>query len=233
MTKVRGRIGLLAQRQKDYVTIRLRIPLGKLTAEQMEGISQIIEEYGDGYAIPTIRKSLEIPWVRFEDSNKVLKELRKMGLSAGSCGRKVRTIVACAGLGHCIHSHRNLEKMYYKLLGNYYMKDTPTKFKISLSGCHLACNHPYINDFGIIATEDGFSILVGGKGGRHPQFGKLIVEGVSEEEVFNILDKTLEYFRKYAQGRERIYEVIKRNGVDHFRGYVLEGVKAWPRDSKN
>ncbi len=221
MTKVRGSFGLLAQKQKDYVTIRLQVPRGKMSSEQMKGIAEVLETYGKGYAIPTIRKGLEVPWIRFEESPEAVDELKKLGLSAGSCGTKVRTIVSCAGMDHCIHSNVDMENMHQRLLDRYYEKDTPTKFKIALSGCHRACSHPYINDFGVIADERGFTILVGGKGGRHPGFGEVLVEGLSEEGVFKVLDATLKYFREHAQGKERINEVISRNGLDHLREHVL------------
>ncbi|MFQ5815479.1 MAG: hypothetical protein ACE5G7_03165 [Candidatus Hydrothermarchaeaceae archaeon] len=225
MTKLRGGIGLLAQRQMDYVTIRLQVPRGVLTAEQMDGIANVLDGYGRGYAIPTVRKGLEVPWIRFEDAPEVIDEFKKLGLRAGSCGTKVRTIVACAGMDHCIQSAGDVGGIYQRLQDHYYERDTPTKFKISLSGCPMACSQPHINDFGIIAGEEGFSILVGGKGGRHPKFGEVVVEGISGEDVFKVLDASLAYFREQAQGKERISEVINRNGLKHFREYVLKEVE--------
>ncbi|MEE9594391.1 MAG: hypothetical protein V3V92_03230 [Candidatus Hydrothermarchaeales archaeon] len=225
MTKLRGGIGLLGQKQKDYITIRLLVPRGRLTAEQMDGVAEVIERYGRDYAIPTIRKGVEIPWIRLEDAPEVIEKFKGMGLLPGSCGTKVRTIVVCAGMDHCVRSLVDVEGMYERLNDRYYERDTPTKFKISLSGCARACSHPHINDFGIIAGEEGFSVLVGGKGGRHPGFGELIVEGVSEDDVFKALDASLAYFREHAHGKERINEIIKRNGLDHFKGFVLKAVE--------
>ncbi|MEE8167310.1 MAG: 4Fe-4S binding protein [Candidatus Hydrothermarchaeales archaeon] len=290
MTKLRGGMGLLAQSQKDYVTIRLQVTRGKLSIEQLNGIADVLDNYGKGFAIPTIRKGLEIPWIKFEDSPKVLEEFKKLGLKAGSCGTKIRTIVACAGMDHCPLGLVDIEGAYAKLKDEYYERDTPTKFKISICGCPMACSHPHINDFGIIgrirpkiiaekcdgcgicarvckgeeaeakykveqdaivegnppkidydrcigcglcmrscpreaiaAEEAGFALFIGGKGGRHPRFGEEVVGLVSEEEMFRILDKTLKYFKKFAQGKERIVEVINRKGIEHFKNYVLEG----------
>ncbi len=224
MTKLRGGMGLLAQKQKDYITIRLQVPRGRLTAGQMDGVAVVLDKYGRGYAIPTIRKGLEVPWIRFEDAPDVLEEFRKLGLRAGSCGTKVRTIVACAGMEHCTQSTVDVEEMYQRLKDHYYERDTPTKFKISLSGCAQACSHPHINDFGIIAGERGFSVFIGGKGGRHPKFGDLVIENVTEDEVFKVLDATLAYFREHAQGKERISEVIEKKGLEHFKASALKEV---------
>jgi len=225
MTKLRGGIGLLGQKQKDYITLRLLVPRGMLTAEQMEGIAEVIEKYGRDYAIPTIRKGLEIPWIRVEDTPAVIEKFKGIGLLPGSCGTKVRTVVVCAGMDHCVRSLTDVEGMYHRLNDRYYERDTPTKFKISLSGCARACSHPHINDFGIIAGKEGFSVFVGGKGGRHPGFGNLVSEGLTEEDVFKVLDASLVYFRENAQGKERINEIIARNGMENFNGFVLKEVE--------
>lgn len=225
MTKLRGGLGLLAQKQKEYITIRLQVPRGRLSAEQIEGIAKVLDRYGKGYAIPTIRKGLEVPWIRFEDAPAAVEEFRKLGLSPGSCGTMVRTVVACAGMDHCPHRTVDVEEMYQRLVDRYYQKETPTKFKISVAGCGMACSHPHINDFGVIASEKGLAIVVGGKGGRHPKFGEVVVEGVSHDDVFRVLDATLAYFREHARGKERICEVIERQGIDHFKERVLNGVK--------
>lgn len=225
MTKLRGGLGLLAQKQKEYITIRLQVPRGRLSAEQIEGIADILDSYGRGYALPTVRKGLEVPWIRFEDAPKAVEEFRKLGLSPGSCGTMVRTVVACAGMDYCPHSTVDVEEMYQLLVDRYYQKETPTKFKISVASCRMACSHPHINDFGVIASEKGFAIVVGGKGGRHPKFGDVVVENVSHDDVFKVLDSTLAYFKEHAHGKERINEVIERQGLEHFKDSVLKGVK--------
>ncbi len=223
MTKLRGGVGLLAQKQKDYIIIRLQVPNGKLTSEQMEGIGGVLDKYGRGYAVPTVRKGIEIPWIKFNDANEVVAEFKKLGLRAGSCGTRVRSVVACAGLEHCKNCEVDAKAMYERLVDRYYERDTPTKFKISLAGCSKACSHPHVNDFGIIGHENGYSLVIGGKGGRHPSFGHHIVDGLSEEEVFGVLDRSLSYFKERANGKERIGEVIKRNGIEGFKDHVLRG----------
>jgi dissimilatory sulfite reductase (desulfoviridin) alpha/beta subunit len=283
MTKLRGGEGILAQDQKEYVTLRLLVCPGYLSSEQLRMLADVAEKEGRGNIIITTRKGVEVPWIRFENAKELSAELEMVGLPPGSCGRKVRAVVACAGTERCPFVLFNVDELCSKLIQKYYGKQTPTKFKTSIAGCPNSCSNPYINDFGVIGaelpklTEDkcikcgvcarvcrgdaittkkdglpvidfdkcihcgwcikncpsqalepdkkGFSITVGGKSGRIPELGTKIVDTVSEEELFKILENTFDYFEKHAKGRERIGKIVKRMGVDHFKSEVLKGLE--------
>jgi dissimilatory sulfite reductase (desulfoviridin) alpha/beta subunit len=279
MTKLRGGEGILAQEQKDYVTLRLLVSPGYLSSEQLRALADVAESEGNGKIILTSRKGVQIPWIRFENANDVSNKLEMVGLPPGSCGRKVRTIMTCAGTDRCPFVLYNVDELCNKINQKHYGSKTPTKFKTSLAGCPNSCSNVFINDFGVIGAEiprlikekcikcgscarlcrgnaidlgldglplinfddciqcgwcimncpsgalvsdkKGFSIIVGGKSGRVPLLGTKIAELVSEEELFDILDKTLQYFWKYAEGRERLATVLGRNGIEHFKKEVL------------
>ncbi|RMF88868.1 MAG: 4Fe-4S dicluster domain-containing protein [Methanobacteriota archaeon] len=282
MTKLRGGEGILAQKQKEYVTLRLLVCPGYLSSEQLRKLADIAEREGRGKIIITTRKGVEVPWIRFENAKDVSAELEMAGLPPGSCGRKVRAVVACAGTERCPYALYNVDELCTKLTQKYYGRQTPTKFKMSISGCPNSCSNPAINDFGVtgamtprlveescikcgvcarlcrgdaitqsegeapvidhdrcihcgwcikncpsralVAERSGFSITVGGKSGRIPELGMKIADVVSEEGLFQILENTFAYFERYAEGRERIGKIIRRMGVDHFKGEVLRGV---------
>ncbi len=281
MTKLRGGEGIIAQAQKEYVTLRLLLSPGYLSAEQLRTLADIAEREGRGNIILTSRKGVQVPWIRFENAKEVSSELEMVGLPPGSCGRKVRAVMTCAGTDRCPFVLYDVDEMCRKLIKGYYGKETPTKFKMSLAGCPNSCSNPYINDFGVVGAEiprlvedrcikcgscarlcrgdaidlkeddtpvidfdkciqcgwcikncpsqalvsdrKGFSVIVGGKSGRIPKLGSKIVDIVSEEELFRILDSTLAYFKQNAKGRERLSEIIKRNGIEDFKEKVLTG----------
>lgn len=282
MTKLRGGEGILAQDQKDYVTLRLLLCPGYLSSDQLRALADIAEREGNGKIIITMRKGVEVPWIRFENAKDISAELEMVGLPPGSCGRKVRAVVACAGTERCPFLLFDVDELCSRLTQKYYGRQTPTKFKTSLAGCPNSCTNPYINDFGVIGAEipkleeekcikcgicarlcrgdaittekdglpvidfdkcihcgwcikncpsealvtdkKGFSITVGGKSGRVPELGTKIVDVVSEEGLFKVLENTFDYFEKYTEGRERLVKIIKRKGIEHFRGEVLKGV---------
>ena len=298
MTKIRWTSGILAQKQREYTTMRVPVS-GRITSEQMDKMADIAERDGKGIVLLTIRKSIEIPWIKYDQSLKVQKELQGAKLEIGSCGRSVRTVVRCASTGRCPFEVIDVEKKYQEITDRYYGRSTPTKFKTSVSGCANACANPYINDFGIVgkahpkidfmkcdkcykcveacrggvfATEEGipevegaitqeaitigedwmpridydkcidcgwcisncppgaleaervgYGIYVGGRGGRYPKFAHEVARFVSEGELFRILEGTIEYFRKFAEGRERLVLVLERLGIEHYNEHVLKG----------
>ncbi|MFQ6120483.1 MAG: 4Fe-4S binding protein [Methanosarcinales archaeon] len=70
-------------------------------------------------------------------------------------------------------------------------------------------------------NKSGYTILVGGKMGRHPQLGHKIVELVNEEKLFELIDKTLDFYDQYGEKGERFGETINRVGLDKFKEEVL------------
>jgi dissimilatory sulfite reductase (desulfoviridin) alpha/beta subunit len=280
MTKLRGGEGILAQDQEKYVTLRLLVSPGYLNSDQLKALADIAKKEGNGKIILTSRKGVEIPWIKFEKAKSLSAELEMVGLPPGSCGRKVRTIMTCAGTDRCPFVLFNVDELCNKLNQLHYGKETPTKFKMSLAGCPNSCSNVFINDFGVIGAETprlieekcikcgscarlcrgdaielgadevpeidfnkciqcgwcikncpskalesdkkGFNIIVGGKSGRVPELGTKVAELVSEDDLFELLERTLEYFRKYAEGRERLVTVIKRKGLKHLNREVFE-----------
>jgi dissimilatory sulfite reductase (desulfoviridin) alpha/beta subunit len=283
MTKLRGGEGILAQNQKDFVTLRLLVCPGYLSADQLRVLADIAEKEGRGSIILTTRKGIQVPWLKFENAKEISAQLEMAGLPPGSCGRKVRAVVACAGTERCPFALYDIDALCSKITQKYYGRQTPTKFKTALAGCPNSCSNPYINDFGVIGAEiprleegscikcgacerlcrgdaittmedglpmidfekciqcgwcikncpshaltpdkSGYSITVGGKSGRIPALGSKIVDVVSEEDLFKILENTFSYFEKYAEGRERIGKIIARMGIDHFKSEVLKNIE--------
>lgn len=64
-------------------------------------------------------------------------------------------------------------------------------------------------------AKEGFTIFVGGKVGRKPRMGIRILKTVSEPAMFEVLERTVAYYREYALEGERIIDVIDRCGIDH------------------
>jgi dissimilatory sulfite reductase (desulfoviridin) alpha/beta subunit len=83
--------------------------------------------------------------------------------------------------------------------------------------CILACPKD-----AIVASSTGYTIFCGGKVGKFPRNGTRITEVSSEEKVYDIVNRTIEYYRKNGGKNERLGDVMDREGVESFRDSVLK-----------
>jgi len=146
--------GILKQRQKGYFILRTRIPGGYLKADMLPRFMRIAKIYGRGYIHISTRQGIEIAWIRAGDIDKLLKELKKLGIEKGACGPRSRNIVACPGSSVCRFGFVDTEKLAAKLNKDFFGLDVPKKFKIALSGCMNSCSKPQENDIGFMAQGE-------------------------------------------------------------------------------
>jgi dissimilatory sulfite reductase (desulfoviridin) alpha/beta subunit len=71
------------------------------------------------------------------------------------------------------------------------------------------------------AERTGCTIFVEGSMGRKPRHGIKLIELADERQLFSILGKTVEYYRKYGLDGERLGELLDRLGIEKYREEVL------------
>jgi anaerobic sulfite reductase subunit C len=87
---------------------------------------------------------------------------------------------------------------------------------ILCGACIAACRKDAMR-----AEKTGCTIFVGGRAGRQPRQGIKLLELADEEQLFLILEKTFEYYRKEGLDGERLGELIDRLGIEKYRDEVL------------
>lgn len=83
--------------------------------------------------------------------------------------------------------------------------------------CILACPKD-----AIMPSRTGYTIFAGGKVGRFPRDGTRVAEVSTEEEVYDIVNRTIEYYRENGGKDERLGDVMDRKGIDNFRDTILK-----------
>jgi dissimilatory sulfite reductase (desulfoviridin) alpha/beta subunit len=144
--------GFMKQKEKDLFSVRLRVIGGYIRSNQLTKLVEIANKYGKGHLHLTTRQGIEIPYVHFNDFDKLRQELAEVDLAIGACGPRVRTITACQGeiCSHGLISPQELARIIdEKFFGR---SGYPHKFKIGIAGCPNSCTKPYENDFGIMGT---------------------------------------------------------------------------------
>lgn len=146
--------GYIIQEEPEYFTVRLHVSGGFLKSEQLEAIGRIAAKYGRGEVHITTRQGLQIPYVKYYRLGDITKELERIGVPPGSCGPRVRNIIACPGKPECPNANINTKELAGKIDERYFARDLPTKLKIAVSGCPNSCAKSQVNDVGVIGVVE-------------------------------------------------------------------------------
>jgi dissimilatory sulfite reductase (desulfoviridin) alpha/beta subunit len=139
------------QRDDDFFAIRLRLPGGCITADQLMKVAQVSNQYGRGEVRLTARQGIEIPWIRFGEIEAARRELAGAGLALGPCGPRFRTVTACPGLPVCRRALADSQSFALQIDRKFCGLQLPHKFKTTVSACPNACSRPRESDIGFCA----------------------------------------------------------------------------------
>lgn len=146
--------GILKQSQKDYFVLRTRMPAGNLSPAQLNKLAEICERYGRSFIHISTRQEVEIPWLKLADLDSIRKELSEVGIGSGACGPRVRNVISCCGDKYCRFGLVNCQDLAVEMDKEFFGKDNPKKFKISLAGCPNSCAKPQENDIGFMGAVE-------------------------------------------------------------------------------
>ncbi len=140
-----------------FFMVRIRIPNGLLTSQQVRTIADLSANHGNGVADITVRQNIQLHWVRIESLPEVFDQLQAVGLSTtGACGDVARNITGCplAGLDarEIADVSPTVLALNRELAGNPEFYNLPRKFKITVTACPDWCSYPEINDISLTAT---------------------------------------------------------------------------------
>jgi sulfite reductase (ferredoxin) len=216
--------------------VRIRVPNGILTSQQLRAIADLTRRYANGIADLTVRQNIQLHWITIESLPEVLEGLWQVGLNTtGACGDVVRNVTGCPVAGVDADeivdaSPLALEASRF-LAGNAEFYNLPRKFKISLAGCRVWCPYPEINDIGLTAItrrvagkdEVGFSLRVAGGLSTEPYLGARLNAFVRWNQVLPVIKGIVEIFRdsevlREHRERARLKFLFLRHGwtADHF-----------------
>ncbi|MBN1195517.1 MAG: 4Fe-4S binding protein [Methanomicrobiaceae archaeon] len=142
--------GIITERDADYCTVRVRLPAGILSIEQMRGIARIAKKYQAGEVHLTTRQTIEIPHVDHRLITKIARDLSKNGTPLGSERDEIVNITACPGTDRCKYANIDTVTLARDLDSRLFGKEMPVKVRIALSACPYACTSPVLNEIGVI-----------------------------------------------------------------------------------
>ena len=195
----------------DYFMMRIGIPNGILTSNQLRVIGRLARQHGRNLADITVRQAIQLHWLTIESLPEVVDALDAIGLSPkGACGDVVRNVTGCplAGVAadEVIDASPIALEVAQLLTANAEFYNLPRKFKISVTGCPSWCSHPEINDVALTAVEHngqiGFSLRVGGGLSKEPHLAVRLNAFVLPEQALPVIRAVAEIFREQQGLRE-------------------------------
>jgi sulfite reductase (ferredoxin) len=233
--------GIYGQRQGGHnQMVRVKIPYGAMTPEQLDVCAHIAETYSRGWGHITTRQNIQFHFVDLERIPEVMRELAAAGLTTReACGDTVRNVQGCHLAGACPFEVLDIspwaEAAYEHFLRNPLAQRLPRKFKINFSGCQTDCGQAMFNDVGVIATtrttdrgerEAGFRVFIAGGLGANPHPALALEEFTPREELLATLEAVLRVFSNHGNRdnklRARLKWLVDTMGWDELQARILK-----------
>ncbi|MBI2083701.1 MAG: nitrite/sulfite reductase [Deltaproteobacteria bacterium] len=230
--------GIYGQRQEGVQMVRIKIPLGRLNADQLECIADLAETIAHNNAHLTTRQDIQIHYVKLENTIDMMRRLASVGLTTReACGNTVRNVTASPSAGvdpkEAFDVTPYAHALAYHLLRNPINQNLPRKFKVAFDGGGVMTALPLIHDIGLIATmrgnRRGFEVYVGGGLGSYPVVSKKFYDFMPVEDLLRFAESILRVFDRYGErkirAKARMKFLIEKFGFEKFCQLVKEEMK--------
>lgn len=201
-----------------------RVPGGEITPKKLAAIASVATKY-NLYCKITGGQRIDMFGAKKQDLLDIWTELIEAGLESGHAyAKSLRTVKSCVGSSWCRFGIGDSVGMAIRIEERYKSIRGPHKIKGGVSGCVRECAEAQNKDFGLIATEKGFNIYVGGNGGAKPRHSEILAKDVPVDEVIPILDRYLAFYIRTADKLQRTARWIENlpGGIKYLRQVVLE-----------
>ena len=201
-----------------------RIAGGEISADKLIVIGQVAKKY-NLYTKITGGQRIDLFGAKKQDLLNIWSELVAGGMESGHAyAKSLRTVKSCVGTTWCRFGIGDSVGMAIRLEERYKSIRGPHKIKGGVSGCVRECAEAQNKDFGLIATEKGFNIFVGGNGGATPRHSELLAKDVPPDDVVPILDRYLMFYIRTADKLQRTARWVEQlpQGIKYLREVVLE-----------
>ncbi|MFC8046018.1 nitrite reductase large subunit NirB [Nocardia sp. NPDC057353] len=215
----------LANLQKNGTySVVPRMPGGEVTAEQLITIGEVAKEF-DLYVKVTGGQRIDLFGARVEQLPLIWQRLVDAGMESGHAyGKSLRTVKSCVGSTWCRYGQQDSVGMAVLLEKRYRGLRSPHKLKLAVSGCARECAEARGKDVGVIATENGWNLYVGGNGGLTPKHAVLLAGDLDDATLISYIDRYLMFYIRTADRLQRTapWQESLEGGIDYVRSVVCE-----------
>ncbi|MBT8634584.1 nitrite/sulfite reductase [Polynucleobacter paneuropaeus] len=220
--------------QRHAYMLRVAIPYGLLSSEQLRTLANISEKYDRGYGHFTTRQNIQFNWIKLEESPAILADLAKVQMHAiqtsGNCIRNITSDAFAGVAGDEYVDPRpicELLRQWSTLHPEF--AHLPRKFKFAINGAKEDRTILLCHDVGIELKKNSHGELVadicaGGGMGRSPILGSLIKQALPWQLLPSYLTALLRVYNRFGR-RDNLYKarikiLVKALGPEEFARQV-------------
>jgi nitrite reductase (NADH) large subunit len=211
------------QRNGTYSVVP-RIPGGEITPEKLMVIAEVARDF-DLYTKITGGQRIDLFGARVEQLPLIWKRLVEAGFESGHAyGKALRTVKSCVGSTWCRYGVQDSVRLAIELELRYRGLRAPHKIKAAVSGCARECAEAQGKDVGVIATEHGWNLYVGGNGGFRPRHADLLLADIDTETLLRTIDRFLMFYVRTADRLQRTASWIESldGGLAYLRAVIVD-----------
>ena len=216
--------------------LRVAIPYGTFTSEQMRTLADVARKYDKGYGHFTTRQNIQYNWPALVDVPDILDDLANVEMHAiqtsGNCIRNVTSDQYAGAAADEVEDPRPYAEMI-RQWSTFHPEFSflPRKFKIAITASDNDRAAVRVHDIGLKlykneAGETGFQVIVGGGLGRTPYVGHVVREFLPKAQLLSYLEAILRVYN-LAGRRDNLYKarikiLVNAEGIDRFSELVEE-----------
>ncbi|MGE4372382.1 MAG: nitrite/sulfite reductase [Xanthobacter sp.] len=194
--------------------LRVCIPYGTLSAEQLRTLAHVARRYDRDYGHFTTRQNIQFNWIKLSELPDAMEEMAKVGLhglqTSGNCIRNTTTDPWAGATPEELEDPRLYAEIIRQWSTNHpEFTYLPRKFKIAITAAKKDRAAIRVHDIGLRLHERdgqrGFEVIVGGGLGRTPYVGKTIRDFLPAEHLLSYLEAILRTYNLNGR-RDNIYK---------------------------
>ncbi len=227
--------GVYGQRQPGVQMIRIKLPYGKVTADQLLKIAHVSDKYATGNLHLTTRQDIQLHYVKMTESPALWAELEEESVTLReACGNTVRNVTASSDAG--INPNEPFDVTpYAHALTHYFLRnpicqDMGRKFKIAFAADEQDSAYTYFHDIGFVAREQdgkrGFKVVIGGGLGAVAMVAQTAYEFLPEDQIIPFTEATIRVFDRYGEranrNKARMKFLLKKMGFEQLMTLINE-----------
>ncbi|MFD0964857.1 nitrite reductase [Pseudofulvibacter geojedonensis] len=235
--------GVYGQRQFGVQMIRIKLPYGKVTSEQLHRIANVSDEYSRGRLHITTRQDIQIHHVSLDRTPELWAELEKDDITLReACGNAVRNVTASETAGIDVNEPFDVTPYAHAtfefFLRNPICQEMGRKFKMAFSATDEDTGLTFMHDLGFIAKtkqvngkeQRGFKVLLAGGLGSQPRQADVFYEFLEEDLLIPTIEGVLRVFDRHGErskrAKARLKFLVKDLGLEAFVKLVDKERKA-------